>query len=477
MLDGELFKEVLLPRKAKQLAARLSKVLAPLFSPPSHECGNEQFECWGESQELCENRRFRFIGIFEAALKLKVATVTTDQQYEFVTFPPGTTSMAAAEDAPSRDFNVSGSFRGSMGDNCCLLSTLNVYDAAASSPRDPFADALVQPHNFISKEVQRRPSALLHSRNIVIPRPELEPGSSTLKSAENVPSNIAAFERERQKKRPPMTSCQDTLDQAIYLDENHYALRARLLRSTSGTLSQETSVSHTGTDLSHPVMQTQTETRDETRRAHSEDDDCSLTELMAIDDPETDQDNARYDQQIGNSKPHKRIHLDAAATHQQRQTDKTARSAIQRDLDLTVYRNEIHDMPFQENMIKYTKQQAVRLSTALAPLSIDPSQNPVFQTLGEDQGVWTDLLSCLQRIFTSDLMRNAQTVPSQKLHKLVLGPIGTLDAEHTTGHPKDRNPMDPSLPFQCEKCGREFGYICNLNAHKKGGKSPRPNIL
>ncbi|KAG4430983.1 hypothetical protein IFR05_013535, partial [Cadophora sp. M221] len=82
LLDDDTFKNGVVSRKADDLAARLSKTLAPLFSRSPDDLRTRY-------------RRFRFKGMFEAALRLKVATSITDDRYEFVVHLPGTSATKA----------------------------------------------------------------------------------------------------------------------------------------------------------------------------------------------------------------------------------------------------------------------------------------------------------------------------------------------------------------------------------------------
>ena len=101
-----------------------------------------------------------------------------------------------------------------------------------------------------------------------------------------------------------------------------------------------------------------------------------------------------------------------------------------RNLDLRAYHDVLHDMSFQEDLIpRQAKHLAARFSTALAPLFVNSqsqSEGNVFHSWGEDQEVWKDRRSCLQRIFTAALKLKTETVTAQKCFEFVLHPVGSL---------------------------------------------------
>lgn len=87
LVDNNDFKEILVPRRAKELTARLLRALAPVFSLNAPIAAT-----WGDSLEVDEERCFRLAEIFEAALHLKASMVRVDQSFEFIVHSPGTSS-------------------------------------------------------------------------------------------------------------------------------------------------------------------------------------------------------------------------------------------------------------------------------------------------------------------------------------------------------------------------------------------------
>ncbi|XMA20357.1 hypothetical protein WAI453_013148 [Rhynchosporium graminicola] len=137
LLEDDTFTEGVVPRKAEQLASRLSKALAPLFARSADDEANASFETWGQPTNVCEDRRFRFKGLFEAALKLKAITTVTDNKYEFEVQPLG---CLIAHDAEGNDH----------GSDQWFHASILVYAGEPAYPPDPMSDALVQTTNFMT---------------------------------------------------------------------------------------------------------------------------------------------------------------------------------------------------------------------------------------------------------------------------------------------------------------------------------------
>ncbi|KAL2068409.1 hypothetical protein VTL71DRAFT_16507 [Oculimacula yallundae] len=143
LIDSSEFRKITVPRRADELASRLSKALAPLFPRSTDVESNANFEGWNEEQDVCEDRRYRMKGLFEAALRLKAATIMTDERYEFVVHAPGSSitesGTRTAPDLESQD--ESGYW---------LQASIYTYCGEPGDPADPLVDALVQSDNFIS---------------------------------------------------------------------------------------------------------------------------------------------------------------------------------------------------------------------------------------------------------------------------------------------------------------------------------------
>ncbi|KAB8293933.1 hypothetical protein EYC80_009406 [Monilinia laxa] len=163
------FKEDLIPRRATDLAARLSNAIAPLFANKTDSVEDELFHTWGEHQECWEDRRTHLQEIFQTALTLKADSVVTKSRYEFAIYPAGTTFMGEI----TTDEISSGSKSGSSW----IHASFHIYDAKiVSNPKD---DALVQTQNFVIGTTEGRDSAK-YSKIMVFPKRPSEVVSSRI---------------------------------------------------------------------------------------------------------------------------------------------------------------------------------------------------------------------------------------------------------------------------------------------------------
>ena len=187
LIDSSHFQENTIPHKARELAARLSKVLAELFARPDNESEGDIFNSWRCDNAVWEERGFRFAGIFEAVLRLKAFTVTTDQQYEFVVYPPGTSHMREAEKQPrsaqSDRRNISIGDPGNDNRPSWRHASIHCYPTKGVLAQDPLVDALVDSNNFIARTAQERAELCTHTSYITVsktdtvnfaPQPTLE---------------------------------------------------------------------------------------------------------------------------------------------------------------------------------------------------------------------------------------------------------------------------------------------------------------
>ena len=166
LIDNNDFKEILVPRRAKELTARLLRALAPLFS---NALNAPIAVPWGDSLEVDKERRFRLAEIFEAALHLKASMVRVDQSFEFVIYPPGTSPTSEQ----TSNFDDQGSHVGTeQNGGHWLAASINLCRTDASSPRDASKDALVQSRNFIKKSAEDRAETSLYTKNIILAKTE-----------------------------------------------------------------------------------------------------------------------------------------------------------------------------------------------------------------------------------------------------------------------------------------------------------------
>lgn len=169
IIETPNFQDNIIPRNAKNAASRLSKTLAPLF-PGSGNASDEDnivFETWGEDQNVCNNRRYRFTGIFEAAYRLKATTVMTDMQYEFMIYPPGTRNpQENATSSPRKQVVHSDQTRNNTFGDSSLLATMDVYNDVYRE--DHVDSALLHSMNFIKRPQNQRIESMIYKHNLIV---------------------------------------------------------------------------------------------------------------------------------------------------------------------------------------------------------------------------------------------------------------------------------------------------------------------
>ncbi|CZR65059.1 uncharacterized protein PAC_14959 [Phialocephala subalpina] len=168
LINGEHFQQKIIPKKAEDLAVRLSRALAPFFAADVNGTEQEGFETWGEAKIVWEDRKFRMTEIFEGALRLKAATVTTDQVFDFVVNMPGSIERNAAADCQIRSNGSMPPSNMRTHDEFYELASFHIYPGKASAPRDLMADALVQSRNFVDKAIFTRSDKPLYTKCVHI---------------------------------------------------------------------------------------------------------------------------------------------------------------------------------------------------------------------------------------------------------------------------------------------------------------------
>jgi len=193
LVEEDSFKLNVLPRKAKQLALGLSQALAALFPHSADVCQATLIHTWGERPEVYRDRQTRFTKIFEVALRLKCATITKDQLFEFVVYPPGTLSQKHSDTLPRNSGHQSSGIADSSMTRFWQHASIHVYNPPNAAPehsQDPIADALVSTKNFVSKNDSDRTELSLHSRIISIEKCE----DSSRAASQNITSTTLSDE-------------------------------------------------------------------------------------------------------------------------------------------------------------------------------------------------------------------------------------------------------------------------------------------
>lgn len=134
-----------LPHKADELTDRI----APFFPTSANRQAQSISDIWGQDLEASENRRFCLKQIFETALKLKVQTVLTDEEYAFMLHKIGSVNEPSDEKDGSAG-KIVATFNGNL--KVILHASLHTYSGSDSD------SALVNTTKFHSrryKEVQQ----------------------------------------------------------------------------------------------------------------------------------------------------------------------------------------------------------------------------------------------------------------------------------------------------------------------------------
>lgn len=95
LLESPLFKDHVIPRKAEELAYRLSKCLSILFADNEdvNVSGDSPFGCfstWGEEENCWNLRKDKLIEIFKDAMEVKLEAMKSTYEFEVVFYPPHT---------------------------------------------------------------------------------------------------------------------------------------------------------------------------------------------------------------------------------------------------------------------------------------------------------------------------------------------------------------------------------------------------
>lgn len=184
-MDETSFKSTVIPKLASELAARLSKALAPLFSIQAKEVSVDP-SWWGQHSDVVVSRNFRLIELFSTALDLKAKTVLAENSFEFVVYPPGTKRRANSSEETVRECQASEQH------HSWIYSSLHMYGATVSVPLDSTADAVLTPRNFVKKAAQDREVEGLYEATVCISSlgPRIPSNADTLSRAETrIPSS------------------------------------------------------------------------------------------------------------------------------------------------------------------------------------------------------------------------------------------------------------------------------------------------
>lgn len=175
IIKSDLFQKRRIPRKARKLARRLSKTLAPFFvKDPNHpkELDLHGFNKWGQEKEEYEERQAIFESICRCALRTKANSILNLEDYQMVIYTPGTEfdkSTMEVENIggiPQRN----GNFDGRVILICIQAAVFSYPKKELGDDVTRFmAEALVQSRNFShAGNVQREGGKLLVPARVIL---------------------------------------------------------------------------------------------------------------------------------------------------------------------------------------------------------------------------------------------------------------------------------------------------------------------
>ncbi|KFY73298.1 hypothetical protein V499_06591 [Pseudogymnoascus sp. VKM F-103] len=150
------FLEEFIPQQAETLAIQLSNALAPFFSDTEDDSPLldwDGFSTWGEGLEQWKERRRSFVAIFTAALTTKVELCLNIENYELLTYVPGTkfdeTTMKVEAMDGSMDITQSHQGRAIQ---LCVEAAFFIHPRGELPMGATIEEAIVPMVNFISRD-------------------------------------------------------------------------------------------------------------------------------------------------------------------------------------------------------------------------------------------------------------------------------------------------------------------------------------
>ena len=177
IIKNDHFQKYCIPKKAKKLARRLSKTLAPFFIKDPHHPKQSDlhgFNTWGQEKEEYEERRDIFVNIFTYALKTKANSILNLEEYQMVIYPPGTEFDKATmevEDMGGIPLRK-GNFSGRVVELCIQAAVFSYPKKELGEDVVKFMEeALVKSRNFSHTDsVQREGGTLLVPARVILRR-------------------------------------------------------------------------------------------------------------------------------------------------------------------------------------------------------------------------------------------------------------------------------------------------------------------
>ena len=165
LINDQLFRHYTIHTTADRMATKLSKTLAPFFPSNAPDTGTKAFANWGQTEALSEERRSRFVDIFELALRLKADSILNGQLYEMVLYAPGTRfdsktmeveTMEGAQTDPPKF--------GCRTVELCLNPSVHAYTGQDLTVHT----GTIQLRNFVHRDGKQRKEAKVLTKAVVV---------------------------------------------------------------------------------------------------------------------------------------------------------------------------------------------------------------------------------------------------------------------------------------------------------------------
>lgn len=172
MVEGRVFQTKTIPKRATELAIRLSSVLAPVFSaapqdPAELDWGG--FATWGSDLETIRERKQHLVDMFTLALKTKAESCLNIEIYEMANFASGSKYDKRSMDVQTREGVrcQTGSFEGRKVEQC-IQPAIYAYLKGELSRNCSIAEATVSMKNFLVRTESERADVIPHVRGLVV---------------------------------------------------------------------------------------------------------------------------------------------------------------------------------------------------------------------------------------------------------------------------------------------------------------------
>lgn len=165
------FQADIVPKEARRLAIQLSHTVAPFFSyhPGNRdELSWDEFVTWGDAMNTWKDRQELLVKMFTDVLMIKANSCLNIEDYEMVTYPPGTYFDSVTMEAERMD--------GTIETSDCegRLVRISVQAAIFVHARDPVLnnasvpESIIPTRNFVRRNESERKEAIPCLKAVVV---------------------------------------------------------------------------------------------------------------------------------------------------------------------------------------------------------------------------------------------------------------------------------------------------------------------